>query len=151
MTTQQPPMEPDPTDNDLLILHNRAPWINVMSGFLVFASRWVIHPTSLAASWNLFFTELAIAAVAMIAAGAHGNVRRNVWSAVNIAGGIWLIVSVSLIPNAPAMFWPQICLGIIIITTAFTSLSNERLFTKRFLLEHQAAVAKQAHVERGPA
>ena len=144
MTAQQP-MDPGPIDKDLLILHNRAPWINVMCGLLVFASRWVIHPTSFAASWNLFWTGLAIVAVAMIAAGAHGNVRRNVWSAVNIAGGIWLIVSVSLIANAPAMSWPQIALGIIIITTALTSLSNERLFTRRFLLQHQGAVS----IDRG--
>jgi hypothetical protein len=86
----------------------------------------------------------------MIAAGAHGNLRRNVWSAVNIVGGIWLIVSVSMIPNAPAMSWPQIILGIIIITTALTSLSNERLFTRRFLLQHQGAGTKQQS-ERGAA
>jgi hypothetical protein len=105
----------------------------------------VIHSTSFAAGWNLFVTGLAIAAVAMIAAGAHGNVRRNIWSAGNVAGGIWLIVSVSVVPNAPAMSWAQICLGIIVITTALTSLSNEHLFTKRFLAEHEAAIAKQAY------
>lgn len=135
-------MEPDQIDNDLLILHNRAPWINVMCGLLVFVSRWVIQPTSFTAAWNLSWTGLAVVAVAMIAAGAHGNIRRNVWSAINIVGGIWLIVSVSMIPSTPAMSWPQIALGIVIITTALTSLSNERLFTKRFLLEHQAAVTK---------
>jgi hypothetical protein len=43
----------------------------------------------------------------VIAVGANRNVPRNVWSAVNIVVAIWLIVSISIIPNTPAS-WPQI-------------------------------------------
>ena len=121
------------TDDELDMLHNRAPWINVVVGVLVFVSRWVIHPTTFAADWNLFLTGGAIIVAAMIAAGAHGNVTRNYWSAVNVAAGLWLIVSLAVVPNTNTMNWPQICLGVIAITTALTSLSNERLFTRRLL------------------
>lgn len=114
-----------------------------MSGFLVFASRWVVHPTSFGAAWNLFLTGIAVMVVAFTASVAHGNLRRNIWSAVNVIAGIWLIISVSVIPNDPAMSWPQICLGIMIVTTAFTSLSNERLYTRRILSSNRDASAQR--------
>ena len=132
MREQQRPT-PHAADEELDTLHNRAPWINVVVGILVFVSRWVIHPTTFAADWNLFLTGAAIVIAAMIAAGAHGNVTHNYWSAVNVAAGLWLIVSVAIVANTAAMTWTQICLGVITITAALTSLSNERLFTRRLL------------------
>lgn len=122
MTKQQRVGYERDENDDLKVLHNRAPWINVMTGLLVFGSRWVIRPTSFAGEWNLFWTGIAIVAVAMIAAGAHGNIVRNYWSAINVIAGLWLIISVAVIPNDAALTWAQICLGIITVTTALTSL-----------------------------
>ena len=74
----------------------------------------------------------------MAAAVAHGNVRRNVWSGINVAAGAWLFISAFIIPNAQAMSWPQECLGVIVVISALTSLSNEVLFTQRFLAKRRA-------------
>ena len=106
--------------------HNRAPWNNLVCGALVFGSRWVIAPTSTGSDWNFFWSGLAIMTIALCALIAHGNVAKNYWSAANVAAGAWLILSTSLIPGPPHMMYAQICLGVLTVTIALTSLANER-------------------------
>jgi uncharacterized membrane protein SirB2 len=107
-------------------LHNRAPWNNVVCGFLVFASRWFVHPVTESSDWNLFWTGLVIILIALTTMIAHGNIARNYWSSLNVLAGIWLLISTRVIPPTGAMTWAQICLGVLAITIALTSLANER-------------------------
>jgi hypothetical protein len=107
--------------------HNRAPWNNIVCGALVFGSRWVIAPTSTGSDWNFFWTGIAIMLIAFCALIAHGNVSKNYWSVANMVTGLWLIVSTSVIPGPPHMMYAQICLGVLTMTIALTSLANERV------------------------
>jgi hypothetical protein len=109
------------------IAHNRAPWNNLVCGALVFGSRWVIAPTSTGSDWNFFWSGTAIMFIAFCALIAHGNVSKNYWSLANVAAGLWLIVSTSIIPGPPHMMYAQICLGVLTVTIALTSLANERV------------------------
>ena len=109
------------------VVHNRAPWNNVVCGALIFGSRWVIAPTSTGSDWNLFWSGLAIMVIAFCTLIAHGNVSRNYWSAANVLAGLWLIVSTSLIPGPPHMMYAQTCLGVLTVTIALTSLANEHV------------------------
>lgn len=126
-------MERIDDDAGAIGFHDRAPWINVTVGILVFVSRWVIHETSLAADWNVFLTGIAIVLIGLTAAAAHGQHRRNYWSVLNGFLGAWLIVSDAIWPNAARLHWSQICLGVIAIMTSFISLSNERLYERHVL------------------
>jgi phosphatidylserine synthase len=107
-------------------LHNRAPWNNVVCGLLVFSSRWFVSPIAESSDWNLFWTGIAIVIIALTAMIAHGNIARNYWSSLNVLAGLWLIVSTRVILPPEAMTWAQICLGVLAITIALTSLANER-------------------------
>ncbi len=109
-----------------LELHNRAPWNNVVCAVLVYFSRDAVRPIAGTTDWNLFLTSIGIGLVAFISMIAHGNVSRNYWSGVNVLAGIWLIVSTHVFPTAPEMSWAQVCLGILTIAIALTSLANER-------------------------
>jgi hypothetical protein len=109
-----------------LELHNRAPWNNVVCAILVYFSQSAAGPMAESTNWNLFITSVAIGLVAFISMVAHGNVARNYYSGVNVLAGIWLVVSTRVFPTAPEMLWAQVCLGILTMTIALTSLANER-------------------------
>ena len=106
-------------------LHNRAPWNNIVCGILVFSSRRALYPLPESVAWNLFWTGMIIAAIGLTTMLSHGNVSRNYWSGVNVLAGLWLIASTRILPTGPAMSWAQICLGVLTITIAITSLANE--------------------------
>jgi uncharacterized membrane protein SirB2 len=114
-------------------LQNRAPWNNVVIGILVFVSRGFIRPLPESVDTNLFVTGIAIGVIALITMIAQGNVRRNYFSALNVLAGIWLIVSAQVLPAVSELGWAQVCLGVLTITIALTSLANERSNTRRLM------------------
>jgi hypothetical protein len=106
-------------------MNNRAPWINLVNGILIFASPYAVHPTTSQAEWNYFLSGIAIGLIAFTTICAHGNVARNYWSALNVLAGLWLIVSLALIATDPAMAWAQVSIGVMTVVTALASLSSE--------------------------
>jgi uncharacterized membrane protein len=99
---------------------------NIVCGFLVFATHWQVPIYTGPARENFFATGLAIIMVALATLIAHGQVQRNYWSALNVALGVWLIVSTGLFQLPAGIGWAQGCLGILTVVIALTSLGNER-------------------------
>jgi hypothetical protein len=106
--------------------HNYMLWVNVVLGLLVFALRYRSPRGTFDVHWNLFFTGIVIMFAALAAVIAHdGHSARNYWSAINVVAGVWLLVSVKLIPSIPVVTIAQTSLGALIIAVALVSLAIE--------------------------
>jgi cytochrome c biogenesis protein CcdA len=106
--------------------HNYGPWINVVLGLLVFVLRYDSPPGTFAVHWNLFLTGLVIMFAALGATIAHdGNPSQNYWSAIDIVAGVWLLVSLKVIPSVPRVTVLQAGLGALVIAVALVSLAIE--------------------------
>lgn len=115
-----------PSRSDLSQFHNYAPWLNVVLGLLVFVLRYWSPRGTFDVRWNLFATGLVIMFAALATTIAHdGNSSRNYWSAINIVAGVWLIVSVKLIPSVLQVTVSQTVLGALVIAIALISLAIE--------------------------
>jgi hypothetical protein len=105
--------------------HNYAPWVNVVCGLLVFALRYAAPHHTFGVHWNLFLTGIVVMFAALATTISHGNTSNNYWSAINVAAGIWLIVSAHLIPSSPFVTVAQEGLGALVIAIAIISLVME--------------------------
>jgi hypothetical protein len=104
---------------------NYAPWINLVAGLLVFALRYASPRGTFSVHWNLFLVGIVIMFAALAATIAHGNTKRNYWSAINIVAGAWLLVSAQTIPSVPRVTIAQEVLGAFVIVIAVASLAFE--------------------------
>jgi hypothetical protein len=116
-----------PDDPERRGFPNYAPWINVVCGLMVFALRYAAPRGTFTLHWNLFLTGIVIMFAALATAISHGNSSRNYWSAINVAAGVWLLVSAHTIPSVPRVTVPQETLGVLIIVIAIVSLIVEML------------------------
>ena len=106
-----------------------AGWINVCLGLLVFILRYGSPRPTFSVHWNLFLTGIAVMFAAFAATIAHdGKSTKNYWAAINVAAGVWLLVSSKTIPSIPLVTLAQEVLGVLIIAAALVSLANELLF-----------------------
>ncbi len=110
--------------------HNYAPWVNVVFGLLVFTLRYDSPRGTFSVHWNLFLTGIAIMFVALAATIAHGS-SKNYWSALNIVAGVWLLVSVHVIPEVARVELLQNVLGALVIAVALVSLLTEVISQRR--------------------
>jgi hypothetical protein len=111
--------------------HNYAPWLNVVFGLLVFVLRYSSPRGTFAVHWNLFLSGLVIMFAAFASTIAHdGNSSRNYWSVINIAAGVWLLISVKMIPSVLQVTVAQTALGALVIAVAVVSLATEVLGTR---------------------
>jgi hypothetical protein len=62
---------------------------------------------------------------ALAATIAHGNSKKNYWSAINVAAGAWLLVSAQTIPSVARVTIPQEVLGGVVVVIAVASLAIE--------------------------
>jgi len=135
---------PQPTlsdPSDPRVLHNYAPWVNVVLGLCVFVLRYGSPRGTFAVHWNLFLTGFVIMFAALATTIAHDeNVSRNPWSMINVAAGVWLLVSVETIPSVPLVSVAQTTLGALIIVVALISL----------VLEFSRARAKRRNAGSSP-
>jgi hypothetical protein len=110
---------------DVARFHNYAPWANVALGVTIFVLHYVSPRGSFAVS-NLFLTSLVVVFAATAATIAHDcGCAWNCWSSVNIAAGVWLIVSVYLIPGVFWLIVAQTSLGAAVCLVALVSLGTE--------------------------
>jgi hypothetical protein len=105
--------------------HNYAPWLNVVCGLAVFSLRYAAPHHTFSVHWNLFVTGIVVMFAALASTISHGYSSHNYWSAINIAAGIWLIISAQLIPSTPFVTVAQEGLGALIIAVAIISLVME--------------------------
>jgi hypothetical protein len=122
MTARDPDASSGPQVREF---HNYAPWINVVAGLLVFALRYASPHGTFAVHWNLFLTGIVIMFAALAATIAHGDPKRNYWSAINVAAGAWLLVSAQTIPSVARVTIPQEVLGALVVVIAVASLAIE--------------------------
>jgi len=123
MSTQLSQRESRPDVNPS---HNYAPWINVVLGFLVFVLRYGSPRGTYGVHWNLFLTGIVIMFAALATTIAHdGNSSRNYWSVVDIAAGVWLLVSVETVPSVPLVSIAQAALGASVAAVGFVSVGVE--------------------------
>jgi ABC-type Co2+ transport system permease subunit len=106
---------------------NYAPWINVVFGLVVFALRYAAPRGTFSVHWNLFLTGIAIMFAALATTISHGNTSRNYWSAINVAAGVWLLISAFTIPSVPRVTVSQVVLGALIVVLAIASLVSEMI------------------------
>jgi hypothetical protein len=103
-----------------------AGWINVCFGLLVFILRYGSPRPTFSVHWNLFLTGIVIMFAAFAATIAHDEKSvKNYWSAINVAAGVWLLVSAKTIPSIPPVTLAQEVLGVLIIAAALVSLATE--------------------------
>jgi hypothetical protein len=108
-----------------------AGWINVCFGLLVFVLRYGSPRPTFSVHWNLFLTGIVIMFAAFATTIAHdGNSSKNYWSAINIAAGVWLLVSAKTIPSILPVTLAQEVLGVMVIAAALVSLANEFAFQR---------------------
>lgn len=106
--------------------HNYGPWVNVVLGLLVFVLRYSSPPGTFAVHWNLFLTGLVIMFAAFASTIAHdANPSRNYWSKINIAAGVWLLISVKMVPSVPQVTVAQAALGALVLAVALVSIAIE--------------------------
>jgi hypothetical protein len=106
--------------------HNYAPWINVVLGLLVFVLRYDSPRGTFGVHWNLFLTGLVIMFAAFASTIAHdGDASKNYWSAIDLAAGAWLLLSVKIVPSVPRVTIAQEILGALVIVVALISLVIE--------------------------
>jgi hypothetical protein len=112
--------------------HNYAPWVNLILGLLVFVLRYSSPRFTGGVHWNLFVTGLVIMFAAFAATIAHdGNSARNYWSTITIAAGVWLLVSVKVVPSVLRVTVAQTGLGALVIAVGLVSLAIEFSQAKR--------------------
>jgi hypothetical protein len=124
-TAGEPPSRLKP-GSEVKRFHNYAPWVNVILGLLVFVLRYSSPRFTGGVHWNLFLTGLIIMFAAFAATIAHdGNFWGSYWSTINIAAGVWLLVSVKLIPSVLRVTVAQTGLGALVIAVGLVSLAIE--------------------------
>jgi hypothetical protein len=107
---------------------HRTPLINLAVGILTLISPWVLHPSSTTAVWDMFFTGIVIAVIALVATNMHA---KNYWPSVNALLGVWLLISITFCGGQLAMVWSNLVLGVVAIVTGLVSQSYETLSTHR--------------------
>jgi hypothetical protein len=107
------------------VRHDYAPWVSVLVGVAVFTLHYGSPRGTFAVHWNLILTGIVIMFVALASTIAHGQLRRNYWSLVNVMAGAWLLASATLIPSIPAITAWQVVLGVATIVAACASLAGE--------------------------
>lgn len=107
------------------------PWVIVICGLLVFTLRYGSPRPSFSVHANLFLTGLLIMFAGIAAAIAHGNPSRSYWSTINVAAGVWLVVSGKSIPSIPPVTLAQEGLGALVSAFALASLVSEIAFRRR--------------------
>jgi hypothetical protein len=106
--------------------HNYAPWINVVLGLLVFILRYESPRGTFSVHWNLFSTGIVIMFAALATVIAHdGKSSRNYWPTIDIAAGVWLLVSAKTIPSILQVTLAQECLGALVCAVALATLATE--------------------------
>jgi multisubunit Na+/H+ antiporter MnhC subunit len=105
--------------------HNYVPWINVVLGLLVFTLRYIAPRGTFSVHWNLFLTGIVIMFAALATTISHGNSNTNYWSAINVAAGVWLLISAQTIPTVARVTVAQDALGVAIVALAVVSLITE--------------------------
>jgi hypothetical protein len=111
--------------SDLQEFHDYAPWVNVFLGFAVFVSRFASPLGTFSVHWNLFLTGIVIMLAAFAATISHGYSSRNYWSAINVAAGAWLLISIDRIPSIPLVEHAQMTLGALVVVFGIASLVSE--------------------------
>lgn len=110
-----------------------AGWINVVFGLLVFILRFGSPRPTFSVHWNLFATSIVIMFAALATTIAHdGKSAKNYWSTINVAAGVWLLVSAKTIPSILPVTLGQEALGGLVIAAALVSLADEFIFQRRF-------------------
>jgi hypothetical protein len=106
---------------------NYAAWVNVVLGIVVFLLRFDSPRPSFEVHRNLFLTGILISFAALAAVIAHdGRSTHNYWSAVDLAAGAWLLISVAVFPSPSALVMQgQVVLGVLIILVALAALMLE--------------------------
>jgi hypothetical protein len=125
MVGSEKPPPPSTGGTDVRGFHNYAPWINVVCGLMVFALRYIAPRGTFAVHWNLFVTGIVIMFAALATTISHGNTRNNYWSLINVAAGLWLLISSAAIPSVARVTFGQDALGVMIIVVAIVSLAVE--------------------------
>jgi hypothetical protein len=116
----------DPSSSEVPDPHNYVPWVSVVLGLLVFVSRYWSPRGTFDVRWNLFVTGIVIMFASLATVIAHdGRSRRNYWSLINIAAGIWLLVSLLLIPAVERVSVTETVLAALIIVVALATLAIE--------------------------
>lgn len=124
-------MVPPADEPDVPDFHNYAPWVTVVLGLLVFVLRYASPRGTHAVHWNLFLTGIVILFASLAATISHGNTPNNYWSAIDVVAGVWLLVSVKIIPSVERVTLGQEALGALIILIAFLSLAIEIAAVRR--------------------
>lgn len=125
------PTSPLASGSNVSSFHNWAPWINVVLGLLVFILRYSSPRGTFGVHWNLFLTGLAIMFGALASTIAHdGDTSKNYWSTIDLAAGVWLLVSIKMIPSVLRVTVAQLSLGVLVIAVAVASLAIEFFQTK---------------------
>ena len=115
-----------PLGSDVRRFHNYAPWGNVILGLMVFALRYAAPRGTFAVHWNLFITGVVIMFAALATTIAHdGDSSNNYWSAINLAAGVWLLISIRIIPSVLRVTVAQTVLGALVLAVAVVSLAIE--------------------------
>jgi hypothetical protein len=126
MQRNVPEPSPSITGNPSSRFHNYAPWGNVILGLMVFALRYASPRGTFGVHWNLFVTGVVIMFAALASTIAHdGDSPKNYWSVINLAAGVWLLVSAKIIPSILQVTIAQIGLSALVIAVALVSLAIE--------------------------
>lgn len=104
---------------------NYAPWANLLAGILAIMSPWVLRTASTGVAWDITITGIIIAVVSLIVMSTHGKLSTNYWPIVNIAAGIWLLISLTFIHDDLAMTWSNIVLGSMVFVGGIVSEAHE--------------------------
>ena len=124
MQTNAP--QPSRTNTSDVRFHNYAPWANVILGLLVFTLRYASPHGTFSVHWNLFLTGIVIMFAALASTIAHdGGSSKNYWSGINLVAGVWLLISVNIVPSVLRVTIAQIGLGALVIAVALLSLVIE--------------------------
>jgi hypothetical protein len=106
--------------------HNYAPWANVILGLLVFILRYASPRGTFDVHWNLFLTGVVIMFAALASTIAHDGDPSNFYgSVINIVAGVWLLVSLKVVPSVLRVTIAQTVLGALVIAVAAISLTIE--------------------------
>jgi hypothetical protein len=125
MVGSEKPASPSSDVPEVRGFDNYAPWVNVVCGLMVFALRYIAPRGTFSVHWNLFLTGIVVMFAALATTISHGNTTKNYWSLINVAAGLWLLISARTIPSVARVTFPQDALGVLIIVIAIASLIVE--------------------------
>jgi hypothetical protein len=113
-----------PAGSDFGGPNNYTPWVNVVLGLLVFILRYSSPRGTFGVHWNLFLTGLVIMFAGLADTIAHdGRASKNYWPVIDLAAGVWLLISVKIVPSIPQVTIAQLVLGAAIVVGALVSLA----------------------------